>query len=206
MKDRYEKNIRIGDRVITNIRKEPYKSNADIIEMDEKNNMILVKLNDGSIINKKGEEVSKLEKDMNVCSKLGGKEIEENLCDIDGFITFSHSSDWYGESEIPRQLENDEAIVIHAKPSDAKKLFPRSVAYVHGEKKEHYVKDSIDKLTERMKRRKPINPPWLLVCQENESNNKKTYLVGHEGRHRIESARRTGINKIPVVLINRREC
>ena len=132
---------------------------------------------------------------INACSRLGGG-IKDGVCLVDGFPTHVNYSDWWGESIIPDSLEQGEALVIHASPEDAQRLFPPTRFY----------EPSIKQLEDRIKEGKPINPPWLEMCinickpSEEKCRRTETWVVGHEGRHRIEAARRMGLKKIPIVI------
>ncbi|MFQ6020818.1 MAG: ParB/Srx family N-terminal domain-containing protein [Candidatus Aenigmatarchaeota archaeon] len=126
------------------------------------------------------------------CKRLGGI-VKNNVCFIDNFPTHARYKDWWGETIISEALKYKKAIVIHTSPEDGKKLFPPT----------SFEESTIKKLMDRIKKKKPINPPWIELCLNIESKRpgfKYTWIAGHEGRHRIEASRRAGIKKIPIVF------
>lgn len=131
----------------------------------------------------------------NACERMGG-EVRDNVCFVDKFPTHVNYKDWAGETIISDALEADKALVMHMTPDDAKKLFPPV-----SDPPLRYFKKSIETLKDRIKKGAPINPPWLEVCLNIEDRGYcRTWVVDHEGRHRIEAARLSGVSKIPVIL------
>ena len=147
----------------------------------------------------------------NICKRLGGKE-ENGVCDVGGYPTFIDTDDWYGETSVPEQIKSGDAIILNASPDDAKKFFPPNVAFKKEDPDtlfEYYYEDSIDTLMTRIKDKKPINPPFLIGCiniRNKRTGYNQTWFDGHEGRHRIEAARRAGCEKIPIILIRNERC
>lgn len=126
------------------------------------------------------------------CEKLGGK-VKENVCFVDNFPTHVNYKDWWGESGVPDALRYNQAIVLHMTPDDAKKLFPPI----------SYTEERVQVVQDRIEQGLPINPPWLSICLNHGEFENETWIVGHEGRHRIEAARRSGLSRIPVILKER---
>lgn len=146
---------------------------------------------------------------MNICKRLGG--IEENgICNVGGFPTYIDTKNCWGEWGTAEKLETGKAIIIQASPEDAKRLFPPNVATRTdtGVEEEYYYEDVIKNLMDRIKNKQMINPPFLIGCfnQKEPNSAPQTFLLGHEGRHRIEAARRAKIERVPIVLFEPSNC
>lgn len=135
-------------------------------------------------------------KRLSACERMGGV-IKDGVCMIDGFPTHTKYSEWWGETIIPEALKYGKATVIHASPTDAASLFPPTTFY----------EETIEELRKRIREKMPINPPWLEVCLNirDEDGWHHTWVVGHEGRHRIEAARREGLKKVPIIIRHKPE-
>ena len=98
-----------------------------------------------------------------------------------------------------------ETMILHLTPEDAKKLLqPLSHSY-RGK--------SLDKLRERIKNKKAVCPPWLQACFYEPDKGGivppkgvELAIVGHEGRHRIEAALLEGVEKIPIIVADKKYC
>ncbi len=137
---------------------------------------------------------------MKVCKRMGGK-VKKGVCIVGGFPTFKDTDEWWGESISATALEDGTGMVAVMSPEDAKKFFPPSGGVDEdGVFHEFYHESSIKELRKRIREGKPINPPWLETCHNQGKGMQDTWVVGHEGRNRIESARREGIKSIPVII------
>jgi hypothetical protein len=57
-----------------------------------------------------------------------------------------------------------------------------------------FAEESLKRLIERMENGLPIDPPFLDIAADT------CQVLGHEGRHRAEAARKLGLEKIPVLM------
>ncbi len=124
-----------------------------------------------------------------LCKRMGGEK-RGDTCFVGDFPIPSTISDWYGETVGPVAVSEGNGVVLHMSPEDAKKFFPP---------KGEYYEPSVEKIMERIKDGEPINPPWMSMCLHMDDSN-HTLITGHEGRHRIEAARRLGLDKVPIIL------
>ena len=120
-----------------------------------------------------------------------------DVCFVGDFPTHIGFYDWWGETIISDALEKKgDAIVLLTSPEEAQELYPPR----HG-----FDESSVEGLMERIKEGKAINPPWLEMCinvydPSAHLYNYSTWVYSHEGRHRIEAAKRMGLSKIPVII------
>lgn len=59
---------------------------------------------------------------------------------------------------------------------------------------EHYSKESLQSLEQKILNKVPLDPLVLVVDMENRK------VVGHEGRHRATIAKKLGIQSVPVIV------
>lgn len=132
------------------------------------------------------------------CKTLGGNE-ELGKCMVGDYPAPFEDIYFCAPIVTDAILRDKDTIVIHTSPENAKKLFPQIP---------RYDEDVISELRERYRKKLPVCPPWLEQCKPVGSEQDplwkckvaESFFWGHEGRHRIEAARREGLKTIPIII------